>query len=153
MARVENRKGVRVYTVKKRKPMKQLLKEQYGDKESSIETKIRLFLEAQGIFFVQEKRITYQHKTRYYDFYVTDGRNYTFFIEADGDYFHDPKGKTRLQKKNKRNDLFKDKIAKAKGIPLLRMKEKDIRYNFQKVAHEIFQEIHRQSGEGGGNLI
>lgn len=153
----KSKKGIKVYstkkTTKKKKRLSDKLKEYKNPdgtrKESSIEKKIREWLESSGIYFKQEKFLQYKGKWKSYDFIVTDGLNYTFLIEADGEYFHPDEQKrnlNKMQKKNQKNDLFKDELAEKFGIPLLRFREKEIRNNFHLVAEKILAEIKRQSG-------
>jgi len=122
--------------------------------ETSIEKKIRKFLEKNNIPFTPEKFIEYHGKWKCYDFLITDGLNFTFFIEADGDYYHCTEyheGKiafsklSKVQKKNYYNDKRKNFIAKKLGIPLLRFNEKQIKNGFQQVSESIFDEIYRQT--------
>ncbi len=145
------RKEIRTYSVKKSKK-KQAIKvlDSFVDKatgkhkESDIEKILRIWLQESGIPFVQEKFVNYKGKWKSYDFLITDGLNYTFLLEADGDYWHDPNGKSKLQKKNVRNDKLKNKIAKEMGIPLLRFPETEIKNAFKSVAEKILKEIERQ---------
>ena len=117
-------------------------------KETSIEKKVRIYLEKENIFFTQEYPLYHKGNTRYYDFLITDGLNYKILAECDGEYFHCkdlPYDKmTKLQKKNVRNDTLKNKIAKEKGIPLLRFTEGEIKTKFLEVQNKIQAEIERQ---------
>lgn len=112
--------------------------------ESSIERKVRELLESLGIPFIQEKKLQWKGKWKSFDFYVSDGLNYSFLIECDGDYWHNENGKTKIQKKNIANDKFKNELAQHFGIPLLRFKEKEIKTNINKIKQEIKNEIKRQ---------
>lgn len=143
------KKKHKVYTRTKRRTIKTIL-ESYSDengkhKESSIEKKVRLYLESEGIPHIPEKFIEYKGKWKSYDFIVTDGLNYTFLIECDGNFWHDPNGQHKIQKKNIRNDKFKDKAAKHLGIPLLRFTETEINSDFEKIKEKIHNEITRQT--------
>ena len=80
--------------------------------------------------------------------------NYHILCEVDGSFWHAAdylEGKqsydslTPIQKKNLRNDKFKDKLAKHIGIPLIRIKENDIKINTQKIIDIIEEEIKRQT--------
>lgn len=144
---------------KKRKSVKQKLKDFVDPKtgkrkESSIEKKFRLWLERRGIPHQPEKFLQWQGKWKSYDFLISDGVNYTFLVELDG-WFHglDKKGKeistgglNKIQKKNKKNDKFKNELADHFGIPLLRIKESDIHKRFKQVEIIILNEIKRQQG-------
>lgn len=136
-----------------KKALKSYTNQETGErKESSIERKVRVFLESANIPHQPEKFIEYKGKWKAYDFLVTDGLNYTFLIECDG-WWHglDSNGEPlpsnkllKIHKKNQRNDKRKNKIAKQLGIPLLRLKESDIKNNFQVVKSAIQGEIERQ---------
>jgi hypothetical protein len=147
-----------IYKSKKKKAIKML--KSYKGKETSIERKIREYLDSVGIPYIQEYGIKHKIKTRklevyrVYDFLIEgvnkEGKPFKFLCECDGSYFHSSdylEGKvplsklTKLQKSNLRNDKLKDKIAKEKGIPLLRFKEKDIKWDFGKIIDLIDREI------------
>jgi len=167
-------KKLKVYSVNVKKNKKQRKKnalkmlEHYKtntgkQQENSIEKKVRLYLETIGIYFIPEYGIQHKFKKakktyyKVYDFYVVGNLNdlpFSFFIECDGTYYHSEdyyEGKkvynelTYVQKKNVRNDKLKNKIAKDIGIPLLRLKEKDIKYNFDVIIEQIQNEIKRQT--------
>jgi very-short-patch-repair endonuclease len=93
--------------------------------------------------------VRHKNKTRFYDFYVTNGKDYSFLIETDGEWFHPKeysKSLNKIQKHNLKNDKLKNNIAKAKGIPLIRLREHDIKYNFNYIKSQILNEINRQKG-------
>lgn len=148
---MNSKKQHKTYTRKSKKrtikkALKSYIDEETGErKESSIECKVRLFLENSNIPHQSEKFIQYKNKWKCYDFLITDGLNYTFLIECDGDFWHDPEGTHKIQKKNIRNDKLKNKIAKQLGIPLLRFTESEINFNFKNVKEQIENEILRQS--------
>jgi len=153
--------------IRKQKALKNL--EQYKtktgkQKENYIEKKTREYLEKLNIFFISEYGICHKFKKakkyhyKVYDFFVKgnddSGKPFCFFIECDGTYYHSEdyyEGKktyqqlTYIQKKNIRNDKLKNKIAKDIGIPLIRLKEKDIKYNFDYIIEQIQTEIKRQT--------
>lgn len=121
-------------------------------RESSIEQTIRLLLDSMNLFYTQEfplnGSITKNGPEYYkkYDFMVTDGSTYKFLIEVHGDYFHyfehqmNDKGLskgTKLQQKNVKNDHIKEKLAAAKGLPLLVVWENEIKTNLSKVKSKI----------------
>jgi len=141
---------------KKREKLKKqlaLYKDEDGkQKESSIERKVREILEKAGIYFVQEKYLQWKGKWKAFDFYITDGLSYNILVECDG-YFHglDRHGNkiqayklNSIQKKNIKNDKFKDDMATAFGIPLLRFKENEIKNQPEKIKKVILEEIERQ---------
>lgn len=147
--------------MKRKKRIKKFLKPFYDEngikKETSIERKVRTFLEKNGIPFEQEKFLkNSKGRWKCFDFYVSDGVNYSFLIECDGDFFHGHEffegtktlsGLKKTQRKNYYNDKRKNKLAEELGIPLLRFWEKDIKFAFNKnVGKKILAEIKRQTG-------
>lgn len=64
-----------------------------------------------------------------YDFYLPD---YKLFIEVDGDYYHGHPDKysinelNALQRRVKKNDIIKEKLAKGLKYGLIRFWERDI---------------------------
>lgn len=142
-------KSYKAYSRKKRlkrrpkKTPKHLLKFKKVDKktgklvqkENNFEKKIRLILQSLSIDFHQEHKINFRGYRKSYDFFCyrdSSIENYSFFIECHGSYFHGAEficedypfkkkkqKKTRLQKKNIRNDKIKSIIAKKIGVPLL----------------------------------
>jgi len=134
------------------KSLLQYKNEDGTQKESKIEKKVRLFLEQEGYPYIQEYGITYKNRYKSYDFYISDGVNYTFLVEVHGDYWHaydyhqgtESHSKlSKIQKKNLRNDKLKEKIAKEKGLPLLVIWETDIKRNFRKIKKELEKYSHR----------
>jgi very-short-patch-repair endonuclease len=71
-----------------------------------------------------------------YDFYLPD---HNILVEIDGDYFHgNPKvysegDLNHMQVKNKKNDLYKNNLAKGLGYGLERIWEKDINEKYRSV--------------------
>lgn len=71
-----------------------------------------------------------------YDFYLPD---HNVLVEIDGDYYHgNPKvyqegDLNHMQIKNKKNDLYKDSLAKGLGYGLERIWEKDINEKYRTV--------------------
>ncbi len=119
-------------------------------KVTSIESRVASILDSAGLYYVPEKEMFWKGKRRIFDFWVTDGLNYSLLIECDGDYFHAnaykegsvPRSKlTRLQKRNVRNDEFKDRMAQAKGVPLLRLTESEIKRDGAGVRDKILAAV------------
>jgi very-short-patch-repair endonuclease len=141
------------YKKAKAKAIKNLQQYKNADgtqKENSIERRVRVLLDSMGLYYIQEKIFIYKGRAKKFDFYVTDGINYTFCIECDGDYYHasayqegDQKYSdlTKIQRKNLRNDKFKNNMLKELGIPLLRFKEKDIKNNIDLVKEQIEKQV------------
>jgi len=93
---------------------------------NGLETQFAAMLKRLGIKF----RAQYILKDRIYDFYLPE---YETLIEVDGDYWHCnprkyPSGPVnKMQTENRKNDVYKDSLAKAWGFNLLRIWEYDIR--------------------------
>ena len=144
----EIKKYSRKKTVSKKqkaiKTIKSFRNEDGTKKETDIEKIVRLILEELQLEYIQEHPISYfdikaeKYHYKVYDFYVTDGLTYGFLIEVDSTYWHgleytegEKKYKTlsKIQKKNIKNDKLKNRIAQEKAIPLLRIKDKDLKNN------------------------
>jgi very-short-patch-repair endonuclease len=120
-----------------------LLMANKNNKGTSIEIKIGKLLMEQNIKFETQFEISYNKiNFRSYDFYLNE---FNLLIEADGDYWHsnpnkyDDKILTEVQKINKKNDEFKNKLAYKNDYNLIRFWETDIRKkNFK---FKLFNEI------------
>lgn len=125
-------------------------------RESDIERMTRLLLEQLNMVYVQEYAVLHvspKDKKMYYkvyDFYVSNGKDYEFFIEVDSTYWHGLeytegtakyKSLSKIQKRNIKNDKLKNRIAKEKGITLLRIKDKDLKTNRSKVIFDLLEMI------------
>lgn len=92
---------------------------------NGLETKFAKILTDLGIKFKSQHVL----KGKIYDFYLPD---YELLIEVDGDYYHCnprkyPKGPiNKMQRKNIRNDIYKNALAKSWGFELIRIWEYDI---------------------------
>lgn len=104
-------------------------------KNTKPELKFKEYLEQNKINFFQQYKLI----NKYYDFYLSE---YNLLVEVDGDYWH---GKDILdenllglsQKKNRKNDKYKNELAKEHKINLLRIWETDINNNtFKEILNE-----------------
>ena len=106
---------------------------------SKAELFFGIFCKRIGIELEEQFQIGY----KFYDFKVK-GKN--ILVEFDGSYYHgDPKlfEKSELnsmQKKNMRNDKFKDKLAAANGYKLIRIWENDFNSNPNEVKERLLKE-------------
>lgn len=79
-----------------------------------------------------------------YDFYVP---KVNLLIEVDGDYFHaNPKLYTEadlnsIQKRNLKNDAFKDTLANGRGYGLIRVWESDLANKYEEVKANIKKQL------------
>jgi very-short-patch-repair endonuclease len=82
--------------------------------------------------------------SKIYDFYVPQAN---LLIEVDGDYFHaNPDVYTEenlnsMQKRNVKNDDFKDTLANGRGYNLTRVWESDLAKKYEEVKENIKKEI------------
>jgi very-short-patch-repair endonuclease len=79
-----------------------------------------------------------------YDFFVPQAN---LLIEVDGDYFHaNPEVYTEgdlnsMQKRNMKNDVFKDTLASGRGYSLTRVWESDLANKYEEVKNSIKKQI------------
>jgi len=152
LARKPRRKTSAAFKKSKAKAIKNLASFKNDDgtqKENSIEKKIRLILDSLGLFYIQEKKFTWQGKNRYFDFYVTNGVS-GFCCEIMGTYWHSQKylegtqkyaTLTKIQKKNLRNDKFKREMLQDLGIPLLCLWEDEIKRSIDETSKKIIKYV------------
>lgn len=145
-------------SVKKKRAIKTLNSYKNKDgsrKQTSIESRFAKILDLLGLHYTAEFGLYYKNKYRVYDFHITNGQ-WSFLAEIDGSYWHAQSYKdgetpysklTKLQRKNVRNDKFKDMIAQKLGIPLLRFTEDEVKRNYNSVVNKIVTEIKSQGGE------
>ena len=75
-----------------------------------------------------------------FDFYIP-GKN--MLVEVDGGWFHSDarvvkeNNMNRMQKKNKKNDIYKDKLALTNGYKIERVWEFDLKNNYDEVKKRI----------------
>lgn len=136
------------YKKKKERAIKTLASYKNSDgtqKENKIEKKVRELLDSMGLYYEQEKRFSYKGKTRIFDFYVTNGIT-GWACEIQGTYWHSQKyleGEqkyatlTKIQKRNLRNDKFKNLMMKEMNIPILYLWEDEINSNIKEVERKI----------------
>ena len=106
----------------------------------------RDFLDRLGVHYIYQ----FEAKDigRWFDFYCIDHR---VIIEVDGGYWHgDPrlyeeKDLNRMQKRNQKIDETKNRWAALHCIPIIRVWEKDIRENPQKVMNMLRERLHAQT--------
>jgi len=145
---IKKKRQSRTYAKSKAKAIKNLSRYKNSDgtqKENKIEKRIRELLDEMGLYYQQEKSFVWNGKMKCFDFFVTNGLM-SFCIECDGDYWHatayqegDQKyaDLTKIQKRNLRNDKFKNLMMSEMGIPLLRFTEYDIHHNIDSVQERI----------------
>jgi len=106
---------------------------------SKIEKIFGIFLENLGFNIEIQFRISY----KFYDFKIKDKK---ILIEFQGSYYHgDPKiyeehELNSMQKKNKKNDEFKRKLAQSNGYKLLEVWEEEFNSNPNKIKEYLLKE-------------
>ena len=133
----------KVKKIKKLKPIKPIKGKPLLDKNKITSSKIEkifgVFLKRLGIEIEEQFQIGY----KFYDFKVK-GKN--ILIEFDGDFYHcNPEvfkegPETKMQALNIKNDLYKEKLAKANGYKLLRIWESDFKKKPKEVEKYILKE-------------
>lgn len=107
-------------------------------KSSKLETKFAAMLRKWGVKYKRQYRIRY----KYYDFYLP---KYNLIVETDGTYFHGYKKKykklNKIQAKSKKNDLYKNGLAKITGHNIIRFWEHTINNNPGLVKKKLFDKI------------
>lgn len=100
------------------------------------EREMNQILKELNIEFEPQKVVGY----KIYDFYVPKAN---LLIEVDGDYFHaNPELYTEadlnsIQKRNLKNDAFKDTLANGRGYNLVRVWESDLANKYEEVKNNI----------------
>lgn len=103
---------------------------------SKIEELFGRVLLSEGIKVKPQKQVAY----KFYDFEI-EGTN--ILLELDGDYYHTnpnvyPDGPINaIQRKNIKNDLFKNQLALSNGFVLIRIWESDFKSNPSAIIKKI----------------
>lgn len=93
-------------------------------------------LNTEGILYETQKIVG----NKIFDFYLPD---YNLIVEVDGCYYHAnpkiyPDGQlNNMQKKNKKNDLYKNALASTMGYKLERFWETDLKENIEQVRERL----------------
>lgn len=109
-------------------------------KNTEPEKKMYSILSKIGIYFETEKIVG----NKIFDFFIP---SINLLIEVDGDYWHgnpdkyNKKEYNKIQKRNRRNDKYKNSIAKVNGFELKRFWENDLLNSEQKILNEISNDI------------
>lgn len=113
-----------------------------GVKRTKPEEKMGRILDEMGISYEREFPLPYLNKKKIYDFRL-EGQD--ILIEVDGDYFHGneegDKPLNYMQIQNKKNDMFKNLLGKAKGYEIFRVWESEINVSEGMVKKKLQQFI------------
>jgi len=92
-------------------------------KANKFELSMYNILDNENIKYEREYQIP--NTTKIYDVYLPD---YHILIEFDGDYWHPltlEECKTSMERKNYKNDRFKDRLALKYGFKLIRIRQSE----------------------------
>ncbi len=122
------------------KTIDRLIKNNYRNKKSKLESKFELILNLLGVEFIYQYRV----ESGMFDFFI---ENKNILIEVDGDFHHsNPNSKHYnlnypIQIKTMNNDIRKNKIAEDNNIKLLRFWEFDINNKPEEVIIRLRAEL------------
>lgn len=126
----ENREKQAILTAK------QIEEGRTGKFNNNLEKQMKLLLNKHGIKY----KMCYRINKKVFDFLLLE---YAILIETDGTFWHsDPRfynqsKLTKIQEKNRQNDLFKNELAVKNGYTLIRIWEHDIVNYSQEVITEL----------------
>ena len=102
---------------------------------SGLEQQVADMLDDIGVEWEREKALKYQTGLRYYDFHLIE---HGVLIEVDGEYYHDTREKASyVILMAKKNDGIKNWLAKSRGYKLIRIKEKQLKEEYDTVMENI----------------
>lgn len=131
---------------KAKKPKKTPIKKQKFGTSKLEQNFARNFLDKLGVKYIWQFEA--KDICRFYDYYLPE---HNLIIEIDGGWFHsdprvvDVKHLNNMQKHNKRIDEMKDKWALLRGIPVMRIWEKDINERPDLVMKKLKERLRIQS--------
>jgi very-short-patch-repair endonuclease len=107
-----------------------------------LEQIIADMLDGLSIEYEREKAIPFQNKWRYFDFHLIE---HGILIEVDGTYWHDTQGKpSYVILMAKKNDYQKNWLAKKEGYKLIRIKEKQLKEEYDTVVENISSAVGKE---------
>ena len=110
---------------------------------SNLEQQVADMLDDLKIEYEREKPLKYLQGWRYYDFNLID---YNILIEVDGAYWHGDIGNkpSYAGMMAKKNDLTKNWLAKKEGYKLIRIKEKQLKEEYDTVVENISSTVGKE---------
>ena len=109
---------------------------------SYLEQVVADILDGLGIEYEREKALAFQNRWRNYDFHLVE---YGLLIEVDGAYWHDTQGKpSYVILMAKKNDMTKNWLAKKEGYKLIRIKEKQLKEEYDTVVENISSTVGKE---------
>ena len=129
MAKAKIQANPEAAKAKRKKKLEAKAKKMSG-KMTAPEVKFAKMLKELKIKFETQKVLG----NKIYDFYIPSAN---ILVEVDGDYYHgnpliyENKDLNKMQKRNMKNDKFKDVLAKGNGFKLERVWEYDLNNNYK----------------------
>ena len=94
------------------------------------------------IEFEREKPLKYLQGWRYFDFHLIE---HGLLIEVDGAYWHgDNQKPSYVAMMAKKNDMIKNWLAKKEGYKLIRIKEKQLKEEYDTVVENISSTVGKE---------
>ena len=109
---------------------------------SNLEQLIADMLDDLKIEWEREKPLKYLQGWRYYDFHLIE---HGVLIEVDGSYWHGERDKpSYVTLMAKKNDAIKNWLAKKEGFELIRIKEKQLKEEYNTVMENISSAVGKE---------
>jgi len=109
---------------------------------SNLEQLIADMLDDLKIEWEREKPLKYLQGWRYYDFHLIE---HGVLIEVDGSYWHGERDKpSYVTLMAKKNDAIKNWLAKKEGFELIRIKEKQLKEEYDTVMENISSTVGKE---------
>ena len=109
---------------------------------SNLEQLIADMLDDLKIEWEREKPLNYLQGWRYYDFHLIE---HGVLIEVDGSYWHGERDKpSYVTLMAKKNDAIKNWLAKKEGFELIRIKEKQLKEEYDTVMENISSAVGKE---------
>lgn len=109
---------------------------------SNLEQLIADMLDDLKIEWEREKPLKYLQGWRYYDFHLIE---HGVLIEVDGSYWHGERDKpSYVTLMAKKNDAIKNWLAKKEGFELIRIKEKQLKEEYDTVIENISSAVGKE---------
>ena len=109
---------------------------------TSLEQMIADLLDDLKIEFEREKPLKYLQGWRYFDFHLIE---HGLLIEVDGAYWHgDNQKPSYVAMMAKKNDMIKNWLAKKEGYKLIRIKEKQLKEEYDTVVENISSTVGKE---------
>ena len=109
---------------------------------SNLERMVADMLDDLKIEYEREKPLKYLQGWRYFDFHLIE---HGLLIEVDGAYWHgDNQKPSYVAMMAKKNDMIKNWLAKKEGYKLIRIKEKQLKEEYDTVIENISSTVGKE---------